>query len=207
MTAPDTDVRLWCRPTPAKARGAGRFALARLLLQALDHLLQLDRKLLLLFTVSSLSACIIPVGPQFQDPPGDPNTPPQILDPDPTWGAEVTAPETGATFTITVIDPTPTDQGLFIRFLVDNELTAIVNTVPPSAGSVRATVSNTITCQLIPMDRRTFSQHSVLAAVADNMFDIDVQDNLTAKPPGLVSSPVTWTLNITCSMMNLGSPQ
>ena len=199
MTAPDIDVRPWCRATPAKAGGARRFGLARLLLRVVQTLRQLDRKLLLLFATSLLPSCIIPVGPEFQDPPGVANSPPQILDPSPTWGDEVTAP---ATFTITVADPNLTDE-LFIRFLVDGELATINDNHrgPPADGSpVRPSVSNQITCQNIPDSKKTLSHHRVLAAVADRDWDLSVPDRLTPLPPGLVSSPVTWTVNITCQM-------
>jgi hypothetical protein len=151
-----------------------------------------------------VSACIIPVGPEFQDPPGAPNARPEILDPDPTWGAEVTAPTGLATFTFTVADTNLTDE-LSIRFLVDGELATVDDTKRGPTGSpVRLPqVSNQITCQLI--QNRTRSRHTVLAAVADRPFDLSMPDELLTSP-GLVSSPVTWTLNITCPM-NPGSPQ
>ena len=186
---------------PPKAGGAGHFALARLLLRLLVQLRQLDRKLLLLFATSLLPACIIPVGPEFQDPVGVPNSPPQILDPDPTWGAEVTAPLGGGyTFRITVTDVN--GDNLFIRFLVD-DFPVELNGVPRNGSPSLGTVENQITCvQISNQESRAKSLHKVLAAVADRMFDSDPHDLLKAIPPGL-ATPITWTLNMTCPV----SPQ
>jgi hypothetical protein len=199
MTAPDIDVRPWCRPTPAKAGGAGHFALARLLLHVVQTLRQLDRKLLLLFATSLLPACIIPVGPEFQDPPGVANSPPQILDPNPFYGNEVTAPPTGAPFTFTVTDLN--GDAMFIRFLVDGGTVAIDDNKAPRsdpASPARVVISNLISCQLLTSEAsRLKSRHAVLAAVADRNFDLGVQDPLTVPAPGLYT-PITWTLNMTC---------
>ena len=71
------------------ARAAGRSALARLLLFVLDHVSKLDRKLLLLLVASPMSACIIPVGPEFQDPPGVPDSPPFLWMASPDEGTTV----------------------------------------------------------------------------------------------------------------------
>jgi hypothetical protein len=208
MTAPDTDVRPLCRPTPPKAGGAGPFTLARLLLRLLLQLRQLDRKLLLLFALSSLPACIVPVGPEFQDPPGIPNSPPQILDPDPTWGDEVTAPgNMGFLFRFTVTDGNAGDD-LQIRFFVDGDPVAIQNDSVSGTDTgipVRSVIENRITCQLLSQQSKLKSRHAVLAAVADRMFDLEAPDPLTVKSPG-VATPITWTLNMTCPVSPV-SPQ
>jgi len=206
MTAPDIDVRACCPPTPAKAGDARRFALARLLLKVLRTVRQLDRRLLLLFATSLLPACIIPVGPEFQDPLGVPNSAPRIVNPIPTWGEEVTGTaDNGYTFRFTATDAD--SDILYVRFLVDKFLVA---TSPGfvSGSKSGSLVETRITCPLIMNpESKMKSSHKVLAAVADTMFDIDVQDPLTPEPPGLVSTPVTWTLNMTCqTTMSPGSP-
>ena len=90
MTVADTNVRPAGRSPAASARETRRFGLARLLLKQLGRLLRkLDLTFLLLLAVAPTPACIIPVGPEWQDPLGTPNAPPRILDPDPYWGAEV----------------------------------------------------------------------------------------------------------------------
>ena len=77
MAAADTNVRPGRQAPAANARGARRSRLARLLLQSLE-LLQLDRKLLLLLASSLMPACIIPIGPDWQDPPGERNRRPTL---------------------------------------------------------------------------------------------------------------------------------
>jgi hypothetical protein len=205
MTAPDTDVRLWCRPTPAGAGGAGGFALARLLLRFLVQLRQLDRRLLLLFAISLLPACIIPAGPEFQDPPGVPNAPPQILDPNPTWGAEVAGTQSEPfTFQMYVTDVNVSDD-LFIRWIVDDVPVASGKPIVPHTGSgpLREFVDKRVTCQ-DPFDH-TKSRHLVRGVVADRDYDDSTQDLLKVQPPGLYNL-VTWTLNMTCPVSPM-SPQ
>jgi len=198
MTAPDIDVRPWRRPTPAKAGGAGHFALARLLLHVLRLLRQLGRKLLLLFATSLLPACIIPVGPEFQDPPGVANSPPQILDPNPTWGAEVTATQSQPfTFQMYVTDLNVGDK-LFIRWIIDGfSVPATKPIVPPSGnGPLRELVDKRVTCQ-DPFDHMK-SRHMVWGVVADRDWDDTTPDLLKVQPPGL-HNLVTWTLDMTCA--------
>jgi hypothetical protein len=194
MTAPDIDVRPRCRPTPVNAGGAGGFALARLLLRLLDHLRQLDRKLLLLLAVSSLSACIIPVGPEFQDPLGVPNSPPQILDPDPTWGEEVTAtPALLKDFSFDFIDVNADDE-LEIEWIVDGTRVSLSRVLSGSGGTaVKHTEVKRIAC--VEVDQAT-SRHVVIAGVADRPFSTN--DPLAVTDNGLPAF-VPWTLNLTCS--------
>jgi hypothetical protein len=88
-TVRDSNVRPARRAVARAARATGRSAVARLLLSLLDHLSKLDRKLLLLLLASPISACIIPVGPEFQDPPGDPDSPPFLISESPDEGTTV----------------------------------------------------------------------------------------------------------------------
>jgi len=179
---------------PPKAGGAGRFALARLLLQVLQSLRQLNRKLLLLFATSLLPACIIPVGPEFQDPVGVPNSQPQIFNPSPDWGAETTGTSLGgALFRFTVTDLNGDD--LHIRWIVDGNK----KESPPLDPN--NTAEKTVTCQQ-DIDDKTASRHFVRGVVADRDFRNDTNDLLAVEPPGLYNL-VTWTLNMTCP----GSPQ
>src|SRR5262245_26964244 len=96
MTVADTNVRPAWRPPATSAHGARPFRLARLVLEFL--LQKLDRKAALLSSLlaaSLMPACVIPVGPDWQDPIGVPNAPPEILDPDPDWGADFSIAATG----------------------------------------------------------------------------------------------------------------
>jgi hypothetical protein len=90
MTVADTNVRPAWRSPAANARGTRRSGLARLLLKPSGRLLRkLDLTFLLLLAVAPTPACILPVGPDWQDPLAVPNSPPKILDPEPFWGDEV----------------------------------------------------------------------------------------------------------------------
>src|SRR4051794_367187 len=101
-TVPDINVRPPRRAAGQSTRAAGRSVLARLLLFVRDHIAKLDRKLLLLLVASPMSACIIPAGPEFQDPPGVPDSAPILWMASPDEGTTVVS-ET-PTFSVTVID-------------------------------------------------------------------------------------------------------
>src|SRR5690242_202058 len=97
-TTPDINVRVARARDVASTRHARRSPLARLLLKT-------GVKLLLSFAAaSSMSACIIPVGPEFQDPPGGPNAAPEILNPNFFTGTAVASTST-QDFSFTVSDP------------------------------------------------------------------------------------------------------
>lgn len=184
---PDSNVRLARGPRAANARRARRSALARLLLET-------GVKLLLFAVASSMSACIIPVGPEFQDPPGAPNASPEIVDPDPLWGAEVTTTaQMGQAFQIAVTDPN--DQLLHIRWIVDNQTRAGdpgPSMVEPSEYGMR--FSKLVTCN--DVDTR-LSRHPVTAIVADQQFELNDSNLYHVQNQGL-SDKITWTLNLTC---------
>jgi len=203
MTAPDIDVRPWRRPTPAKAGVAGRFALARLLLRVLGQLRQLDRKLLLLFATSLLPACIIPVGPEFQDPPGVAISPPQILTPSPDWGGETTGTSAaGALFSFSVTDLNSDD--LYIRWIVGiHKVESDRHQV--SGDDANRMVDKIVTCQDMNLEDKAVSRHVVKGVVADRDYINTGDDLLAVEPPGLYNL-VTWTLNMTCPVSPM-SPQ
>ena len=112
MTVADTNVRPAWRSPAVSARGARRLGLARLLLPLLE-LLQLDRTLLLLFAASLMPACIIPVGPEWQDPPGAANAGPTIISKMPEVGTR----STSAAFRVVLSDPEG-DQ-IFVKWFAD----------------------------------------------------------------------------------------
>src|SRR5512138_2536925 len=121
MAAADNNVRPWRQRFAATARRARPSPLARLLLLPLE-LFQLDRKLLLLFAASLMPACIIPVGPEWQDPSGEKNLSPQIVGWAPVIGTDVVPTDDNgiatAKFTITVTDPNPGDK-LFFKWIAN----------------------------------------------------------------------------------------
>ena len=191
MTAPDNDVRPARRAGAESARGAGALPLARLLLHP-------TRRFFLLFAVASLSSsCIIPIGPDFQDPEGAPNAPPEILAPDPTWGAVVSAlPQAPSwTFHITVTDVN--GDPLSVKWIVDGEKRQTTPVTASTDGTpVLERVSQIIGCEEV---NRSASSHTVEAAVADRAFvEGDGTTDLLKVEDGGHVTPITWTLNLTC---------
>jgi len=67
----------------------------------------------------STSACIIPLGPDFQDPVAEPNDPPFFESASPDFGSIVTPPATSPlTFAVTLTDPNVGDD-LYIEWQAD----------------------------------------------------------------------------------------
>jgi hypothetical protein len=187
-TTPDSNVRVGRRPGAANARRARRSPLARLLLTN-------GVKLLLSFAAaSSMSACIIPIGPEFQDPPGAPNAPPQILDPDPTWGAEVAATTAALkTFQFNVTDANAADV-LYIKWIVEGfAVRSDTSMLTPDNRGMRLT--KLVTCNDII--NKALSRHPVMAVVADRKFIEGDPDLMRVEDQG-IATPITWTLNLTC---------
>lgn len=200
-TPPDSNVRAGRRRAIETAQRARRSRLARLLLAVSSVTSQLDRKPLpLSLAVSLMSACIIPVGPEWQDPAGAPNSPPQILNPDPTQGAEVTG-TTSRVFQFTVTDQNLSDD-LYLRLFVGDSPSsahrAFITDKIPANGiqPISMPIMVTIACNdVIPS---SLTRHFVLAAVADRQFQVSATaEHLLVEDDGK-SDSVTWTLNLNC---------
>ena len=102
QATPDTDVR---PVTPGAPRDRGPRAFLRV---ARSLLIPAWRSLFLVAVASSMSACVIPVAPEFQDPPPAPDAPPWIVSskPEPV-SVPVTIPPQGmAAFSANVADAT-----------------------------------------------------------------------------------------------------
>src|SRR3954470_19920657 len=115
-TVPDSNVRPPRRAAGENTRAAGRSLLARLLLFVRDHISKLDRKLLLLLVASPMSACIIPAGPEFQDPPGVPDSPPFRWTESPPVGTTVVSAT--PTFSVTPGDYN-LDDPIYVKWIID----------------------------------------------------------------------------------------
>jgi hypothetical protein len=193
-TPPDTDVRA-ARAAAAQSAGrAGRWPLARLLLR-------IAVKLLLLSAVtSSMPACIIPVAPDFQDPDGIGNSPPEILNETPKAGSMVSATVSMlVTFEIVVADVNQDD--LNIRWIVDGRPAfSMQPSVPGGSGST--TVSQTIHCYDVDP---SVSLHPVRAFVADRAFVEGSSDPMAVKSPGK-SAHDDWWLTLECPVPGASQP-
>jgi hypothetical protein len=183
-------------------RGAGRCAVARLLLFVLDEVSKLDRKLLLLLVALPMAACIIPAGPEFQDPAGVPNSPPFLLfAASPPEG--MTVVDTTPTFSVTASDLNVNDH-IWIKWITE---------YPPYSGSTKAPEPTHISpsddgSQLHMPDvfRPTciqlniaLSTHKVMAAISDREFvhsddPADLLTTMSDVPP----IQVVWTWQKSC---------
>ena len=204
MAAADKNVRPKRQAPAVTARGARRSGLARLLLQLLE-LLQLDRKLLLLLAASLMPACIIPVGPNWQDPPGARNSPPTTLSVFPPEGSKVVGSANGNVFSVT---PTDNDVGdnLWVRWITEfppfiEGVTQVIQTDPIPASTNGAPLavekSFTITC---PYLSASLTTHQIMAAIADAEFiSSDNPADVLKTKNGVSQHQVVWTLEKACS--------
>ena len=198
-TVPDSNVRLARRGVAGSARAAGRSALARLLLFVLDHVSKLDRKLLLLLVASPMSACIIPAGPEFQDPPGVPDSPPFLYMASPDEGTTVVSAT--ATFSVTPGDYNLGDT-IYVKWISDfppfvpNNVTREQNTdkLPPSADGnpIRNAATFPATCLKVDANAST---HRITAAISDRQFD---GQGLLTTPNFVPPTLVIWTWEHNC---------
>jgi hypothetical protein len=169
-----------------------------LLLFVRDQISKLDRKLLLLLLASPMSACIIPAGPEFQDPPGVPDSPPYLWMVSPDQGTTVV----GAmpTFSVTPGDFN-VDDPLFVKWIVDfppyvpgvtHEATT--NPLSPSADGNPIRDAATFPANCFQFNTAT-STHHIAAAISDRNFD---GQGLLTSPSVVPPILVIWTWERNC---------
>ena len=156
---------------------------------------------MLLLSVTSLQACVIPVGPDFQDPPAPRNFPPQILSADPEQLTEVT--ESKPTFRVRVTDPNVNDD-LFIHWFSDFPGTPnTTRRLAPNTPRIKANGTQQIsTVDLSPTcsaDRIAsgFSLHTIVVMIGDHDFD-DSSNDVTLLNDGSHAVLAGWLLNLDC---------
>jgi hypothetical protein len=165
----------------------------------LEFIGELDRKAVLLLSLAAslTSACIIPVGPEWQNPAGAPNAPPQIFDPDPELGDTVTGTQADPReFQMFVTDVNVED--LEIKWRIDDfspfsGATTIRSNGTPGRHLVRRIIGCT------DISNKALSIHKVWAVVADRPFIVPERedDPFAVEAPGHVA-PAVWTLIMTC---------
>jgi hypothetical protein len=148
------------------------------------------------------SGCVLPIGPEFQDPPAPQNYAPIILEAEPELGRRVTTP----TFRVTVQDPNPGDD-LFVRFVADYPLltedTRPLTTRPITHRADGRLLAEDVTVTATCTALASRSSHQITVIVADRDFLKD------AAPPGQLSDPLrlpaaaqrvlgSWTLDLEC---------
>jgi hypothetical protein len=159
----------------------------------------------LLCAMLPLSACVLPIGPDFQDPLASPNYSPFFIDSDPEFGTQETAtPAMSVTFHARISDPNVGDN-LTVRWIVDyppftadtrpqpDDLVMADQTGKPLDKDVSFTpncVQNTLA--KIPV-------HHIKVVVSDRGF-VTVQDptDLTSIPAGGFEIVGDWSLALEC---------
>jgi hypothetical protein len=155
----------------------------------------------LLLAVALVPACVVPLAPDFVDPPAAQNLPPQILPGSPLFGAETTI----STFQVTVTDPNGGDD-LFVRWYSD---------YPPVSSMTRALFAPTTTIphrpdgvqQFTPIEMivdcvrdfipRGITRHQIAVMVGDADFAGEPMD-LTLLKNGSHAVTNSWVLDRQC---------
>jgi hypothetical protein len=157
----------------------------------------------------TMSACVLPIAPEFQDPPASENYAPVFLNTDPPAGSIVSAtPTTVPMFNLLIQDPNINDD-LEVRWIVD---------YPPlgAASSVMETIPVPHTATGLPTDVRPFQPdcvlhhigpgktHQLYVVVADRKFEPPqlpgVPIDLERLPKDAKSNSRSWILNLDCSV-------
>jgi hypothetical protein len=161
--------------------------------------------------VSVMSACVLPIAPEFQDPPAAANFSPIIVDSDPPLGEIVSAtPTSSQKFTVTVSDPNLGDD-LHVRFLADfppnttntRDMVPDAQVTHSSNGQpLNKDVSVTPSCTTHNLAK--IPEHQIMVIVADSPFDdgpapagLPVDLTRLLDPHGLKVIG-TWILKLDC---------
>ena len=195
---PDSDVRA----AAAHARGGPRAAHLRPLARSLLSLLSSKVVCVaLLASVSSMSACVVPIAPSFQDPPSEPNVAPYIVSNGPDFGTFIQVPPAGFPVAVTVSDQNAGDT-LNYRWVIDYPPFSTTNTRPQTVEMIPAPVvvgkplSFTVNCALNPAPN--LAVHQLDFIVADQPFDLSNTRVLDAATNGGLVSQANWTFQISC---------
>lgn len=152
------------------------------------------------------SACVLPLAPEFEDPPAAQNFAPVIVDSFPVNGAVVSTPM----FRVTVDDPNVADD-LYLRWIADfppfsdssRRLGDDIKLSPPAAGTLRPDAVLSVDCTLHALAKMT-TTHQIMIVVADRPFrspdqEPSLERKLTSLPPGVAKrAEAHWTLNLEC---------
>ena len=154
-----------------------------------------------------ISACVVPVAPQFEDPPG--NSPPYLVSSVPPAGAVLpaSADASGDALTITVTLGDPNLEDLLVaRWLIDyppydasTSRAAPDIRLPPSGQVSREPITFAPSCvddQISPGP----ASHRVTLSVADRPFLPPDESDLrldSVSAPGFVVR-TTWIVNLAC---------
>jgi hypothetical protein len=160
-------------------------------------LLFLSRKAPVVSLLLASSGCVIPVVPEFEDPPAAENVLPVVRSPNPEIGIQFGA----RTFSARVLDPNPGDP-LFLHWVADLQTGSVsvrtidIQTVPPRVdgkGHDEPTFVD-VNCGSTFLDK-SLTLHSIHLLAGDAPFEADNPRRLTS---GDAAVEVAWTLNLPC---------
>jgi hypothetical protein len=157
----------------------------------------------LLTLVSSMSACVVPVAPTFQDPVGEPNVPPFIVNAMPLSGSFFSSkPTDDSAVLLTVTDQNVGDR-LYYHWVIDyppyngSTRNQMVQIISPSANGTQlaSPVILPTPCTLTPSP--TIAVHQLAFILADRPFDQSNPAVLDALPMGSDGFVVyaSWTFS------------
>jgi hypothetical protein len=159
----------------------------------------------LITLVSSMSACVLPIAPEFQDPPTSLNYAPVFQTTDPELGAIVTNPM----FEVTVTDPNVGDD-LYYRWIADfppfSENTRILlpeTKVPHPVNGNLQSADLMIKPDCVLNNLAKLPRHQIMVVVADRPFapaqlEPTQAIDLTRVPKVAGEVIATWTLEMEC---------
>jgi hypothetical protein len=156
----------------------------------------------LLASISSMSACVVPLAPSFQDPPGEPNVAPYIVSSaNQDFGTFFQIPPAGLPVAVTVSDQNAGDD-LHYRWVIDYPPFSTTNTRPQTDVTIMAPVviaqplSFVVSCALNPAPN--LAVHQLELIVADRPFDKTNTKVLDAVTEDGLVAHANWTFQISC---------
>jgi hypothetical protein len=152
-----------------------------------------------------MSGCILPLAPEFQDPPASENFAPRITEASPALGMVVT-PAQGMLlpFKVTLTDPNLGDD-LYVRWVVDyppystNTRPFPPQMYPHSTATPPPPQDVSISIDCVNANLAPINQHQLMVIVADRPFaDPGPQQNLANVTTPGIAVVGTWTFNLNC---------
>jgi hypothetical protein len=183
-----------------------RCTLARVVLDLKSTISTLSLSLFM----TSFAACVLPVGPRFEDPPAVENFAPTIVTSLPLQGSTVTAVGATQMFSVTATDPNVGDT-LHARWLGEyppyGDSSFIIGEMPfSSLGGQPWDATPTIVTSCVDAYARK-PQHTITVLVSDLPFwdpgapgaPTDRETLLTTNIERTQMAEANWVLNLTCS--------
>jgi hypothetical protein len=152
----------------------------------------------------SMSGCVLPLAPDFQDPPASQNFSPRFVQTDPAEGSVVKT----SRFSVTVTDPNIGDD-LHFRWIADyppangNERIFLSFTSPRSTNGMPQFRTSEVMPDCLLNTLAKLPSHRIMVIVADREFADPVNPatkevDFTRVQDGGLAIVATWTLDVEC---------